>query len=277
MSTAPLPTENCPTQTTDTSTGPALDQLFELMENERYGVEYQPIISTNDDLLGYEALARFTNASGQTMRPDRVFEALHDHPLCLLRVEQRLKELQTRYAPADGLLFLNIDQDAYALAAQAGKDILPLEAHNRQRLVVEIIENSNIVDARISDTMVRDFRAANLSLALDDVGARNSLLAVEVLAEVDYVKLAREWLLRMESATYRSLLNALIGFCRDTGKRTILEGVETKEQLNLARRLGVDYVQGFLFRADFQSIPPARRTFHPETAASNDTGLTSLS
>lgn len=37
-------------------------------------------------------------------------------------------------------------------------------------------------------------------------------------------------------------------------KKVILEGVETKEDLELAQQIGVDYVQGFLFKDKFQRV-----------------------
>tara|TARA_R110001583_G_scaffold1612_1_gene12678 strand:+ start:36161 stop:36391 length:231 start_codon:yes stop_codon:yes gene_type:complete len=49
-------------------------QLLELMEKKRYGVEYQPIISTiTGDTFAYECLSRFFNAQGNTIRPDLVY------------------------------------------------------------------------------------------------------------------------------------------------------------------------------------------------------------
>ena len=41
---------------------------------------------------------------------------------------------------------------------------------------------------------------------------------------------------------------AFVRMARETGARTVLEGVETTAEFVLARDLGVDLVQGFLFR-----------------------------
>ena len=47
------------------------------------------------------------------------------------------------------------------------------------------------------------------------------------------------------------MLQLLLSFARAEGKQTILEGVETSADLARARELGVDMVQGYLFREAF--------------------------
>jgi EAL domain-containing protein (putative c-di-GMP-specific phosphodiesterase class I) len=47
---------------------------------------------------------------------------------------------------------------------------------------------------------------------------------------------------------------------RETGARTILEGVETASDLQLAQELGVDWVQGWFFKElAVESPRPGRR------------------
>lgn len=41
---------------------------------------------------------------------------------------------------------------------------------------------------------------------------------------------------------------ALAGMAKETGARTVLEGVETTADFVLARDLGIDMVEGHLFR-----------------------------
>jgi EAL domain-containing protein (putative c-di-GMP-specific phosphodiesterase class I) len=44
------------------------------------------------------------------------------------------------------------------------------------------------------------------------------------------------------------MIQALARLARETGGRTVLEGVETAADLALARDLGVDLVQGWFFK-----------------------------
>ena len=69
--------------------------LIDLIENRRFGVEYQPIISCkNQEIFAYESLARFYSANNELIRPDLVYESLHTSPLSLFQVEYQQKKLQ---------------------------------------------------------------------------------------------------------------------------------------------------------------------------------------
>ncbi|MNZ77372.1 putative membrane protein YjcC [compost metagenome] len=231
--------------------------LLALLEGQGLGVEYQPIVEVASGRpIGQEALARFRSADGRNLPPDRVFCALHDSPLSLFQLELKIKKLQIRHAPDRGRLFLNIDQDAFETFLGEPRHPLVELLTEHPRAVVEIIENSSVSDARVSIAMLQQFGSAGIPMALDDVGAYDSLVSLDVLARVDYLKLARDWLGRLSGAHTQPLLRSLLDFARNSGKTVILEGVETAEHLELARQLGIELVQGFMFRPQFVQVWP---------------------
>ncbi|QDQ29275.1 EAL domain-containing protein [Chitinimonas arctica] len=235
--------------------------MLDLLRHQRYGVEYQPIVDLQrDEPIGYEALARFYAADGQPLAPKGVFEALHGSPLSLFQLEYDMKRLQLAYAPTQAeLLFVNLDPDAYAVTANEPVDPLLTLMSPRQGLVVEIIENANVTDASLSQQLAQAFSARGIRLALDDIGAPNSMISLDVLMAVDWFKFDRSWLARARDAKCRAALTHLIGFAHECGCRVILEGVERQEDLQLARALQVDCVQGFLYHKQFVSISLAPR------------------
>lgn len=230
--------------------------LLDLLEQRRYGVEYQPLVAADSQrIAGYEALARFFDRDGRPWSPQSVFDALHASPISLFQVEYALKQLQLAHAPAHGALFVNLDPDAFA-AADVGVDTHPLAdlLAGESRVVVEVIENSNLNDALMSRRLVELFVARGVPLALDDIGAPSTMLALPVLLAVDYLKFDRAWLGMLSDPVCQAALRHLIAFARETGKRTVLEGIETEAQRRQAVELGVDYLQGFLFRSAFCSV-----------------------
>jgi EAL domain-containing protein (putative c-di-GMP-specific phosphodiesterase class I) len=50
------------------------------------------------------------------------------------------------------------------------------------------------------------------------------------------------------------LVESLISYAHSAGKKVILEGVETIEDLHFARQLNVNFVQGFYYRNLFINI-----------------------
>lgn len=227
--------------------------LLSLLEGNGLGVEYQPIIRLQDDqVVGYEALARFRHLRSGVLPPDQVFRALHSSPLSLFQLEWRIKQLQLQQAPAGVPLFLNIDQDAFEVFQEESQHPMVELLRGQQQVVVEIIENSSIADARVSIAMQQAFGAAGIALALDDLGAHDSLVSLDVLLGVQYLKLSRDWLTRLVGGQSLALLQAMLAFARLTSKQVILEGVETLEQRVWAQQLGVPCVQGFLYRSRFR-------------------------
>ena len=224
------------------------------MLDRRFGVEYQPIVDlASGATVAHEALSRFYGGPDRAYPPAPLFARLHDEPSMLLHVELETKRFQIERAPA-GPLFVNVDPDSYhAGAGGPGHALLDTLGRCTVPLVVESIEILGARDGGRSSDMIRALRARGLGVALDDIGAPGALLSLDALAEVDVLKLDRSWLRRARDPRQRAVLDALAGLARRLGARTVLEGVETAEHLAFARELGVDAVQGFLFRDRFVS------------------------
>ncbi len=226
--------------------------LLDVLGRQRFGVEYQPFINTKTgEIEAYEALARFYDQAGNTLRTDHVFHALHDSPLTLFQVEYQMKQLQIERAPA-ATLYLNLDPDAYAVAEDQDDSHPLLELiSQRTDVVLEIIENSDLSDAKKSARMADAFSKRQVRLALDDIGAPHSMLSLPLLIRVDCLKFDRSWFNQLDCSLYQAALVSLINYARETGKQTVMEGVETEAHLTKARELGVNLVQGSLYRPLF--------------------------
>lgn len=76
-----------------------------------------------------------------------------------------------------------------------------------------------------------------------------------LLHKSNYLKLGIYYLRTIrENPAYIEILKGVVNFAKQKNQYTILEGVETKEDLKIAQDLGIDYVQGYLFKQEFISI-----------------------
>lgn len=233
---------------------PSPAEIASLVLGRRFGTEYQPVVDLRSGAtIGHEALSRFFDGDGRPVSPGPVFARLRDDPSLLLHVEAETKRFQIEHAPR-GPLFVNVDPDSFHAGTGEPRHVLldAIEGHP-PGIVVEVIETVSLRDVRRGREMVRALRARSIGVALDDVGAPDTLLCLEALRDADILKLDASWLGRVGEPRDRAVLEALLGLARRLGTRTILEGVETREQLVLAEALGVDAVQGFLFRGRFRS------------------------
>lgn len=234
-----------------------LESTIELVESQRFGVEYQPIVAVaSGEIIAFEALARFYDAAGKPVPTIDVFETLHSHPDLLVNTELALKKLQIDNAPGEYRLFLNLDPHAVDCDASSPCELMSHILNCQQDVVVELIENSDIHEARMSMLIHDVLTSQGIETALDDIGADHALLSLDILLRVNYLKLDRSWLEKIQQPHYLQMFKALLGFARDSGKKSVLEGIEKEHQLELAKKSAIPLVQGFLYRPRFKSVKP---------------------
>jgi EAL domain-containing protein (putative c-di-GMP-specific phosphodiesterase class I) len=234
-----------------------MEEARELIDAGRFFTEYEPIVSVaSGRTAAYEALARFRRRDGRLVGPSRVFSALDPDPALRLRAELSLKLHQIEHAP-HAPLFVNLDPQSFLRAGDHRVNpFLTLFSWSRKRIVVEVIESLATTDAVRASRMFDALRARGLKVALDDVGCSGGLLSFDALAEAHVVKFDRTLVPRMRDPNARGLVQAIARMARETGGRTVFEGIETTAEFVLVRELGVDLAQGFLFRDRVRTMDP---------------------
>ncbi|WP_343817621.1 EAL domain-containing protein [Colwellia asteriadis] len=231
---------------------------MDLIERKRFGVEYQPIIACkNNEIFAYEALARFYSADDKPLRPDLVYASLHSSPLSLFQVEYQQKKLQLSYAVNGSDIFVNLDQDSYFSSGiiNGNNPFLKLfKEFQKAEVVVELIENSEINDAIMSLAMIDNLAKNNIRTAIDDVCNPQSMISTSVIQLVKYIKLDKYVLKNRANQNFMLLVESIINYAHSAGKQVILEGVETADDLALAKTLNIDFVQGFYYQEQFKVV-----------------------
>lgn len=226
-----------------------VDDARAMLDEGRFWTEYQAIVQTRTGkTVAFEALARFARRDGRPVAPARVFTVLHADPGLLLRAELTLKLHQVEHAPRPPL-FVNLDPDSWARAGDRHRNpFLALLAASGRRIVVEVTEAMAIADVARAQGMIEALRARRLPIALDDVGAANGVLSFDAIVDAEVLKFDRTLIPRLRNPRCRALVQALNRMASETGGHTILEGVETTAEFVLARDVGFELVQGFLFK-----------------------------
>ena len=177
--------------------------------------------------------------------------------MSLFQVEYQQKTLQLSNAPNNVKIFVNLDQDSYFSCGIEGKDNPFLKLFNnyhKKNIVVELIENSEINDAIMSLSMIDTLSNNRINTAIDDVCEPQSVISTAVIQLVDFIKLGRYVVLNKDNENLLHLVNSIINYAHISGKKVILEGVETHADLLFATKINVDYVQGYLYRERFITV-----------------------
>ncbi len=92
---------------------------------------------------------------------------------------------------------------------------------------------------------------------LDDFGSGYSSFAMMQSYNFDLIKLDQGFVRRLDkSAKAANIINGITAFCHHLGIGVVVEGVETRKELEQVVELGCDYIQGFYF-----SRPLAEKDF----------------
>jgi len=112
----------------------------------------------------------------------------------------------------------------------------------------EMTENVADKDmSRASELMLRLKQQLGCQLALDDIGIGSSNLSNLPRFNVDYLKIDGSYISDLTSNPYSELVVRFIAdAARQFNRKTIAEYVETEQQLDKLREIGVDYAQGYL-------------------------------
>jgi EAL domain-containing protein (putative c-di-GMP-specific phosphodiesterase class I) len=102
--------------------------------------------------------------------------------------------------------------------------------------------------------------------ALDDFGAGHAGLALLAKFQPDIIKLDMELIRGIgDSLPRRVIVDGVARMCRQLAITLIAEGVETVEELDALRAIGIRYVQGYLIaRPAFEGLPPIATLSVPE-------------
>lgn len=219
-------------------------QIEDVIASEDIQIVYQPIVSlSKGGPAGFEALSRFP--AEPIRSPDRWFAqataAGLGVDLEMLAIRCALDGLSR--LPADTYLSVN----AGPATAMSPALISTLARYPLDRILLEITEHERIGDIDILLSRLEPLRANGLRIAVDDAGSGYSGLQQIVHTRPDIIKLDR--FLIEDIATdpgRRALASALMLFARETGSKLVAEGVETHEELDVLRALGVDLIQGYL-------------------------------
>jgi EAL domain-containing protein (putative c-di-GMP-specific phosphodiesterase class I)/AmiR/NasT family two-component response regulator len=221
-------------------------------------VAYQPIIDLErGEVVGHEALSRFTCEPRRG--PEQWFAEAGEVGLGLDLELAAVRQacLQAGILPRGTYLAVNVSP------AAATSPLLPelLDLAPVDDIVLEVTEHAPVKDYRRFQRDLRAVRERGARLAVDDAGAGFASLRHILELKAELIKLDASLTHDLDSdRARRSLATALIDFGREMGVSILAEGIESGEQCEQLRRLGVRYGQGYYLgrpRPAVVALPPA--------------------
>ena len=228
--------------------------LRQAIKHHQFVNYYQPIINIQTGaVLGFEALCRW-NTRGKSLAPamfmDEILhyqlgQKLDENGFLLMR---RDRERMLRYPEfADTFISINCCQQTFnSLIKDPPTTIIRLTEEEKEYVVLELVED--IIFNQATQNRISELYSHNILFAIDDFGTGNSNIAFIRHLENLKVKIDRTFVpVDPSDLKERIIIEAFVKMFIDQGMRLIVEGVETREQCEYMKSLGISGVQGFYF------------------------------
>ena len=204
---------------------------------------FQPIIDLQTGLVnGVESLARLTAEPRRT--PDLWFI---EATAVGLGVELELMAIKEALLQLDMLppsVYMSVNASPATAASPALAAVL--ESLPLHRIVLEVTEHDAVADYEVLIASLRELRSRGLRLAVDDMGSGYANLRHILELNPDVIKLDVALTRGIHLDTPRRALAASFAqFAREIGAKIVAEGMETKEECDTLKGLGVHLGQGY--------------------------------
>jgi diguanylate cyclase (GGDEF)-like protein len=250
------------------------ERLHDALDNGEFFLHYQPIVRLdNEDVVGVEALLRWqapgATRSGMLLPGDflplleKTGMAARVGEFVLVQACNQVKGWQNVRGDQSAL-FLVCNLGARQLAEPGFADtvlrILDRAGLEPWQLCLDITEEALRFNRESTWGALRALKEAGVKLGLDDFGTGMSSLMWLRSLRLDLVKVDRVFveglLLNDEDPV---IIRHVTALAHDLSLVTIAEGVESEEQAEALRPLGVDLAQGYHFGRPVAADELARR------------------
>ncbi|HET9318902.1 MAG TPA: EAL domain-containing protein, partial [Bryobacteraceae bacterium] len=217
---------------------------------------YQPIFDAQSGRqTAFEALLRWAHPTLGNISPAKFVPVAEESGLIFRLGAWVLKQAcqQCRLWQDHGLAGVRVAANVSALEFARAEF-----SGNVLRILAESGLPGGLLDLEVTETtLMRDMdeairkmsllRARGIRISIDDFGTGYSSLGYLPRLPVDSLKIDRSFVADLgANSTAQSLIEGMISLAHSIGKQVVVEGVETKEQLEILKSIGCDEIQGFL-------------------------------
>ena len=230
--------------------------IREALENDSIFYYLQPQFDMDHKLRGFEALARLKDEKGNFISPAEFIPVaekigLIDKVDCSVYRKSAVffGELLKKYGD-DLVLSINVSvrhlmkNDFF----DEVREMIELSGIPANKLEIEITESIMIDSAEKALRCIDKVKGMGINIAIDDFGTGYSALSYLNSFPADILKIDKSFIDKMNiSESSKQYVAAIISMGHIMGFKVVSEGVEEMKQVETLRRIGCDYIQGFVW------------------------------
>ncbi|MEF1283214.1 EAL domain-containing protein [Vibrio sp. M250220] len=229
-----------------------IEHQLEQLSSRDFCIEYQPQVSRDTEMtVGCEALIRSIDKDGKLQYPNSFIPWLDKANLMkdvdLWVFKQVIKDI--RRMQKSGLFIpVSVNITPQTLVDPSYIDELEkIIQHHAQYIHIEITEESLLEDELALVVAFNRLHNLGAKIHIDDFGTGFSSLSYLNKFEVDYLKIDRSFVLALSTLKGKKVFGSILSIAKQLDLKVIVEGVETKEQLDHICRDSDISVQGWYY------------------------------
>ncbi|MDX1347745.1 MAG: GGDEF domain-containing protein [Thiomicrorhabdus chilensis] len=239
------------TQLSDSALG---RELLSILSLKNLTPVYQPIVDLKKRrIFGFEALTRGPENS-PLHRPLHLFHVAEEHG-CLFEMDLLARQVAIEHYHQCGnseYLFVNVTVNALMQSSHRRSQTLECLENlgiDVSQVVIEITELQPVEDFEVFIQSINHYRKMGFKVAIDDLGGGYNGLRIWSEVKPDFVKIDKHFVFDLpKNKDKQRFIETICALAKGLNTQVIAEGVEDKETLYALEKIGVDYVQGFLFK-----------------------------
>jgi PAS domain S-box-containing protein len=227
-----------------------VDQIQAALTEERFVLHAQPIIDLHTgDVVQCELLLRMRSAekSGELIAPGAFLRVAEEYGL-ITEIDRRVIDRSAEIAAAGQAVQVNVSARSISDPSLVDhiNNAIARTGADPATMVFEITETTLVSDETAARAFVERLHELGCRVALDDFGTGYGGFTYLKQLPVDYLKIDIEFVRDLgENTASRSVVRGIVNLAQGFGLKTIGEGVEDQQTLDLLREFGVDYAQGY--------------------------------
>lgn len=232
-----------------------LDKLIKAVENDKLEINYQPKYGCmSKKIVGAEALIRFIDNNGQMVAPN-VFIPIAEESGFITIIDNyvfkkvfadinKLKEKNIKMVP----ISINLSRKKLE-ERNFIKDFLKIIKENgisSNDIEIEITEGTILSNNKLIKNSVNKLKKLGFNILVDDFGTGYSSISTLKDLDIDEIKIDKSFI-NDNSEKGRKILEYVFNLAMAIKVKTTAEGVETKEQYDMLKKLNCNTIQGYYF------------------------------
>ena len=211
------------------------------IENSSFIFHFHPYVDAQTyEIVGVESLLRIIE-DGKIIYPSEFIDFAEESGL-ISEIEDITFPMAMEYAKKLPINF-SYNLSAYTFEKDGFYNKLP----KLDNFIIEITERI-LRDMHIAKERISQIKSKNISVAIDDFGTGYSNFISLKELDFDILKIDMGFIKNLENSKKDvAIVKSIIEFAKTVGLKTVAEGVENENQVEILKNLGCDYLQGFYF------------------------------